>query len=83
MREVGTRSSRDSQVGEGAEGVSPRATVAHVRLAQVDLINRHSPVPIREATEVRHQSHHTMKALNPRYEGSLNLHYLLGLSDVI
>jgi hypothetical protein len=33
-------------------------------------IHRHSPVPIREATEVRH---HTMKAPNPRYEGSLNL----------
>jgi len=68
LKRDGAAYPHDSQVNEE---VGPQATVfADVR---VDLANlnsrRHSLVPIKGATEVQ-LGHRTMKASNPRYEGS-------------
>jgi hypothetical protein len=63
----------DSAIGEEVNPPPPSYCGARplmVRLISLISIHRHSPVPIREATEVRHD---TMKASNARYEGSLNL----------
>jgi hypothetical protein len=59
-----------SRFSSQRRGKPPRYCGARPLMFRSISIHLHSPVPIREASEVYH---HTMKAPNPRYEGSLNL----------